>query len=407
MEVMIKIAWRNIWRNPRRSIIMILAITIGLWAGLFVSALMFGMMEIRFAAAIEQHISHIQLHHPGFLTDKNLTHSIPDWESMRNQLNAKTEVKAYTGRAIVSGMVSTATQTRGITIVGIDPAREAITTGLDQRVLEGSYLEEGMRNQAMIGRSLAEKLKLQVGSRLVITFQNVDGELISTALRVAGIFQTANIMFDEQNVFILKSGIAEYTGVAMLVNEVAVLLYDHEFSKLISADLQSIYPGLSVRSWDEISPELSLIQGMGQSMMLIILTIILLALAFGLVNTMLMSVHERVYELGMLMAVGMNRRKVFQMIILETTFLTFLGALAGMALGYLTAHFLGQTGLNLAPIGGEAMLQFGYPSVVYPMIETAFLIQLSFMVVVMVFATAIFPTIKALKLKPAEAVRNN
>jgi len=407
MKVMIKIAWRNIWRNPRRSLIMILAITVGLWAGLFVSALMFGMMQTRFVTAIEQHISHIQIHHPGFLIDNNLTHSIPDWEGLSNQLNSDSGVRAFTGRAIVSGMLSTATQTRGITIVGIDPATEAQTTGIDKNLLEGNYLEEGMRNQVMVGRSLAEKLKLRIGSRLVVTFQNVDGELLSTALRVAGIFQTANILLDEQNVFILKSGLVEYTGKEMLVNEVAVLMHDHEQASIKSAALKASFPDLRVRTWGEISPELSYIQGMGQSMMLVILAIILLALAFGLVNTMLMSVYERVYELGMLMAIGMNRRRVFQMIILETTFLTFLGALTGMALGYLTSHWLGRTGLDLAPIGGEAMLQFGYPSVVYPMLETGFLIQLSILVMVMVFITAIFPTIKALKLKPAVAVRND
>ncbi|HSV77302.1 MAG TPA: FtsX-like permease family protein [Bacteroidales bacterium] len=407
MTLMLKIAWRNIWRNPRRSFVMIAAISIGLWAGLFVSGLMIGMMHIRFVTSIEQHVSHIQIHHPDFLIDNNLVHAIKDWETLREQLQINSNVKAFTGRAISNGMLSTATQTRGITIMAIDPATEAKTTGLDKNILEGNYLEEGTKNQLLIGRSLAEKLKLQIGSRLVVTFQNTEGDLVSSAFRVGGIFQTANLVLDEKNIYILQSCLAGYTGQQNLVNEVAVLLNDPEQVNSESEVLQASFPGLKVRTWADLSPELAYIQDMGGQMLIMIMAIILLALAFGLVNTMLMSVHERVYELGMLMAIGMNRRKVFLMITLETTFLTFVGSLAGMALGYITTLILGQRGLDLAPVGGDAMLQYGYPSVVYPMLEPIFFIQLTFLVVIMVFASAIFPTIKALKLKPAVAVRND
>jgi len=407
MALMLKIAWRNIWRNPRRSIVMIAAITVGLWAGLFVSGLMVGMMHVRFVTSIEQHVSHIQIHHPEFLIDNNLVHAIKDWENLREQLQTNSKVKAFTGRAISNGMISTATQTRGITIMAIDPATEARTTGLDKHLLEGTYLKEGIRNQVLVGQSLAEKIKLRLGSRIVVTFQNTDGELVSAAFRVGGIFQTANLVLDEKNIYILKSCLAGYAGRQTLVNEVALLLHDPELVNSESEALQASFPGLTVRTWADISPELAYIQDMGKQMLIMIMAIILLALAFGLVNTMLMSVHERVYELGMLMAIGMSRRRVFLMITLETTFLTFVGTLAGMALGYITTLILGRRGLDLAPVGGDAMLQYGYPSVVYPMLEPVFFIQLTLLVVIMVFASAIFPTIRALKLKPAVAVRND
>ena len=319
--------------------------------------------------SIEQHVSHIQIHHPEFLIDNNLVHTIKDWETLREQLQTNTNVKAFTGRAISNGMLSTATQTRGISIMAIDPITEAKTTGLDQNILEGNYLEEGTKNQVLIGRSLAQKLKLQIGSRLVVTFQNTEGDLVSSAFRVGGIFQTANLLLDEKNIYILQSCLALYTGQQTLVNEVALLLYDAEQVNSESEALQANFPNLQVRTWANISPELAYIQDMGSQMLIMIMAIILLALAFGLVNTMLMTVYERVYELGMLMAIGMNRIRVFLMITLETLFLTFVGALAGMALGYITILILGRRGIDLAPVGGDAMLQYGYPSVVYPMID--------------------------------------
>ncbi|MBW6498953.1 MAG: ABC transporter permease [Bacteroidales bacterium] len=118
-----------------------------------------------------------------------------------------------------------------------------------------------------------------------------------------------------------------------------------------------------------------------------------------------MSVYERIHELGMLMAVGMNRRKVFGMIMFETAFLTFLGALGGMLLGFVTNAITGRTGLDLAAVGGDSLNEFGYPSMVFPTMETPMYFILTLLVVIMVFITSIFPAVKALKLKPAEAVR--
>jgi ABC-type antimicrobial peptide transport system permease subunit len=144
---------------------------------------------------------------------------------------------------------------------------------------------------------------------------------------------------------------------------------------------------------------------MGQTMLVVILVIILFALAFGLVNTMLMSVFERIHELGMLMAVGMNRKKVFGMIMLETAFLTFLGAAGGMLLGYFTTLIFGKSGIDLASVGGDSMHDFGFPSLIYPTLEPPMFVVLTILVIITAFLTSIYPALKALRLKPAEAVR--
>jgi putative ABC transport system permease protein len=271
--------------------------------------------------------------------------------------------------------------------------------------VEGSYFDEGGRNPILIGKALAEKTKLQERSRVVLTFQNLDGELVSASFRVAGIFRTANSMLDDMNVYVLQSDLNDYVGHEMVINEIAMIAHDLDHINDIRDTYLSSYPGLTIRTWAELSPELSFIQEIGQSMLLVILVIILFALAFGLVNTMLMSVYERVRELGMLMAVGMNRRKVFGMIMLETAFLTFLGAFGGMVLGIISNTITGHTGLDLAVVGGDSLGDFGYPTMVYPYLGAEFYVMLTALVIIMVFITAIFPAVKALRLKPAEAVR--
>ncbi len=135
------------------------------------------------------------------------------------------------------------------------------------------------------------------------------------------------------------------------------------------------------------------------------MAIILCALAFGLVNTMLMSVFERIQELGVFMAIGMNKKMVFSMIMLETTFLSLLGALGGIVCGIATMLLLGQTGLDLSRVGGDALNEFGFPSLVHPTLEPSFFLMLVLLVFVTAILSAIFPCLKAIRLQPAEAVK--
>lgn len=405
MKTLLKIAWRNVWRNPKRSLVMIAAILLGLWAGIFVSALSFGMLKQRFIISIEQEISHMQIHHPDFLKDRDVKYGIREWEKLTKALGSDEEIKNYSGRTLVNGMLATASLTRGVNIIGIDPVAENYTTGLSNIVLNGSYFTGESRNQVLVGRKLAEKTKLQERSRLVLTFQNADGELVSASFRVAGIYQSANTMNDERNVYVLQSDLNGYLSNETIINELAVVGSDFEKISEAADRYKQQFPELSIRIWSEISPELSYMQEMVQTMLLIILAIILFALAFGLVNTMLMSVFERVRELGMLMAVGLNRRKVFGMIMFETTYLTLLGAAGGMLLGYLTMKLTGRMGIDLAKVGGDSLHDFGFPSLVYPHLDASFFMMLTLLVVITAFLTSIYPALKALRLKPAEAVR--
>lgn len=405
METLLKISWRNIWRNPKRSMVMVIAIMLGLWAGLFVTSLSLGMLEQRFQTSIGQHISHFQIHHPEFIRDRNVKYGIPQWESLQQMLDEDPRVSAFSGRTLVTGMLASANLTKGVTIIGVFPEQEASTSGLPGNLTEGDFFSEEIRNPILIGQRLAEKTKLQLRSRLVLTFQNAEGELISATFRVAGIFRTANSVYDEQNVYVTQSDLNDYIGQEMIINEVGILAQNLDLTTPLSEKYQQAFPELTVRTWAEISPELSYMQSMAGTMMIIILGIILFALAFGLVNTMLMSVFERTHELGMLMAIGMNKKRIFSMILLETSFLTFLGAVLGMMAGALTIKITGNLGIDLAAVGGDSMEDFGFPSLIYPFLEVDLFINLTVMVVLTAMVTAIFPSLKALRLNPAEAVR--
>lgn len=405
MHTLIKISWRNVWRNPRRSLVMILAITTGLWGGLFAASLSFGLLAQRLELSIEQHISHIQIHQPDFLTDYNIRYSVEEWDELEDYLSGHEDIVAWSPRSRLNGMLASANLTRGVNIIGIDPGHEAATTGLEQNTIDGSYLEPGARSPILVGKKLAEKTKLQPGSRVVLTFQDHEGELVAATFRVSGIFQTANSAYDETHVYVLQSCVMNHIASELAVSEVAIMLSDIDQASNTAAELKERFPGLSVRSWAEISPELLYMQEMASTMLMMILAIILMALAFGLVNTMLMAVFERVREIGVLMSVGMNKKRIFLMITIETVFLTFLGATGGIIAGLITIETLQKTGLNLGAVGGDTLGDWGFPSMVYPQLDPSFFGMLVVLVIITSLITSIFPSVKALRLRPAEAVR--
>jgi putative ABC transport system permease protein len=405
MKVLLKISWLNVWRNTRRSLVMIVAVSIGLWGGIFVSALSSGMMLQRFDLSVKQHISHIQVQNPEFLKDRHIKYGIADWDALQKALKADSLIDGFSGRTLAGGMLATANMTVGISIVGIDAASEAATTALDENILQGNYIVHEGRNPVLVGKKLADKTKLQPGSRLVLTFQNVEGELVSASFRVAGIYQTSNGIYDESHVYVRQSDLEPYVGEGTTINQVAIIANKMDQVQALGDRLTHQFPEYSIRTWVDISPELAYMQEMAGMMLMIILVIILFALSFGLVNTMLMSVFERTRELGMLMAVGMNSKKVFAMIMIETIFLTLMGALGGMLLGFVSIQFFSKTGIDMAAVGGDSLNNFGFPSVVYPQLELSFFFFLMVLVIVTAVLTSIYPALKALRLKPAEAVR--
>ena len=384
---------------------MIIAIMAGLWGGIFAASLSFGMLQQRFRSSIEQHVSHVQMHHPEFFKDYNVKFVLEPWDSLRQQLNEDPDVKAFSGRTRATGMLASANLTTGVSIFGVSPEMEAATTGLEQNITEGDYFGEGVRLPILVGRRLADQIKARPGSRVVLTLLDATGELTSASFRVAGIYQTANLSLDEQNVYVLRSDINELLGLRATVNEVAVLLDDYEKSEDFAQAYQQNYPDLSVRHWAEISPELSFLHEMSSFMLMIVLIIILLALSFGLLNTMLMSVFERVKELGMLMAIGMNKKRVFLMILLETGFLTLCGAAAGVLVSLATILIFRQRGLDMAAVGGDTLQEFGFETVVYPTLEPSFFGMLTILVILTAVLTSIYPAMKALRLQPAQAVK--
>lgn len=398
-----KVAWRNIWRNKTRSLVVIFAIALGLWAGTFASAFVFGMMEGKVNTVIEYEISHLQFHHPQFRDEMVAKHYISNTQKIEAELEQDKEVKDFSSRIVVMGMVGSANKNGSAKVVGINTEKEAKVTQLNTRLVEGKYFDGVKRNPVLISRRFADKYKLKLRNKIVITLQDLDGEITAAAFRVVGIYKTGNGVFDDLNVFVRQEDLRKLVKVENgNVHEIAVLLNEYERADPKASELDKKYDSLEVLSWLDLSPGMRMIMEMMDMYLYIILGIILVALLFSIVNTMLMAVLERVREIGMLMAIGMTKGKVFGMIMLETVMMCIIGAPLGIALSALFINYFGSNGIHLNTDVYEDM---GFSSSIYPSLDPSKYIDITIMVVVMAILAAIYPAIKALSLKPVEAIR--
>lgn len=403
--MLIAVAWRNIWRSKTRSLVILVAICLGLASGIFYMGFYKGMVDQRINSAIKTEASHIQIHHKEYLNNPDKKFVIADADSVVNTIKSVPGVKATSSRIIVNTMIQSPTTGAGVKVAGIVPEDEKQVTNLYTKIVEGSYFDGEKRNPIVIGKKLAEKLKVKLKSKVVITLQDMQGNMTGAAFKVEGIYETSNTAFDETCVFVRKSDLSR----VLLMNnnschEIAVLLNNNDELTQVDQELQSKFPKLDVKTWREIMPEVSLVENSFGLTMVIFMAIILLALLFGIINTMLMAVLERTKELGMLMAIGMNKVRVFMMILLETVMLSLFGGLWGILLGWLLNLYFGVKGIDLGA-WATAYKSMGFDTLVYTKLPMSVSMEIAVMVIVTGILASIYPALKALKLKPAEAVR--
>jgi ABC-type lipoprotein release transport system permease subunit len=406
LETMItSIAWKNIWRNRVRSGVIIAAITIGMFAGVFTATFYKGWINQRLEAGVETEVSHIQIHHPDFGENFELKNSLPESSKLAEAVEKEEFVNGVSPRMVVQAMIASSETGTGVKIMGVDPEKEKTVTNLYAKIHEGQYFEGVRRNPVLIGKKLAEKLRVKVHSKLVITLQDSQGHLTNEAFRVCGIYSVGNGMFEEVNVFVQKPDLARFVQLDEgTTHELVVHLKDHDKLDVGTKTLAEKYRNLLVQNWKQLTPELGVLNEYGNVYIYFFIAIILLSLGFGIVNTMLMAVMERVKEIGMLMAVGMSKFRIFWMLMLETVLLTLTGGFFGILLGLAVTLATTNTGIDLS-FYAKGLEDMGYSSHVYPVVEFGMVVVVVFLVLITGLIASIYPARKALKYKPAEAIR--
>jgi len=402
-RITLRLAWRNLWRNHRRTLIMLAAVIVGVWAMIFMTALTRGMVDEMVKDGIRTLPGHVQIHHPSYRDDPSVANSLaPPGRRLRETLDGP-EVVAWAARVKVPAVVSSERSTRGVVLVGIDPERERALSFVAGDMAEGRFLESPEDQGLVVGRKLLDRLETDLGKRVVVMSQDRNNEIADRGFRVVGVYDSRLQAQEEGFVFAGRATVQRLLGMGDLVSEIAILGTDYRNVDGLRDRVEAAAgPGVTVEGWAQLDPYLGSMLGMMDGFVLVWIVVVFLALAFGLVNTLIMAVFERVREIGLMLALGMTPRSIRAQIIAESTFLLALGLLIGDVLAWLTIKPL-ESGIDLS-IVGQGMEYWGASSVLYPALRWEDVVLANVVVLVLGFIASLWPAVRASRYEPVEAI---
>lgn len=402
--ILLNLAWRNLWRNTRRSVIVLTSVAIGVVATVILDTLSRGMIFQMLNNQVGSHVTHMQIHRAGFHKNPVIQNTIADPERIETVLWSDPEIVLYSARVVTFGLLSSATNSSGISIVGVDPERERSLTTIRSYIVEGSYLT-GAPREIVIGKALAEKLEVGLGDRVVAMASAKDGTMGSELFRVAGLFETFSSEFDKTSVYVPRSSAQAMLELGSEVSEFAMLVTDPDRLAEISKRLRSrLGEEYEVLPYTDLLPFLVLQIELYDQSMVIFYVIVGIALIFGIINTMLMSVFERIKEFGVLKAIGMKNGRILFMVLTEALFLGIIGTVVGFLVGYLVYLPLSTYGLDLSAFSGS-LRSFGVGAIVYPVLTAGVITNALIIIPLMAVTGAVYPAVRAMRLEPVRAIR--
>lgn len=405
--MLLKLAWRNLWRNKLRTSIVLGAMIFGLTSVSVMIGFMNGMVENMTNNAINWQTSHLQVHQSGYQADPEINRTIIDQQSLTLLLTNNPQVKTWTTRHLAQGMIASARSTRGITINGVQAQQEIMIRPITNAIIAGQWLDDKGRNPIVVSKKTADRLKLRVGSKVVLTFSDQQGDVSGAAFRVRGIYKSVLSTFDEVNVFVRSADLKPLSGLSG-IHEVAILVNDLQQLTLLKTQINDSFISQKpltndVKSWDELQPLLATMSSTMEVSNLVMLFIFVLAMGFAIVNILLMSLFERTREFGVLMAVGMQKHKILTLISLESTLLGLVGATLGLIFSLLLISILQITGINLEMVS-EGLSSFGLDTQLFPTLVIKDYATIFITIVITSFLAGLYPAWHILKQKPVDAM---
>ena len=398
-----RLAWRNLWRNYRRTMIMLLAITVGVWAMIFMTALLRGMVDNMVIQGLEALPGQVQIHAESYLDDPSVIHSLPAPGQDLLQALQGPLVAAWTSRVKVPAMISSEYENRGITLLGVDPAGEQ-ALGFDASNISQGRILEGVDDRGVIvGEKLLQRLETRLGKRVVVMSQDPDNTIADRGFRVVGVFKADLESREESIIYAGRNVVQDMLGMGTDVSEIAILGHDYRQPEALAKSIrEAAGSDLEVLSWLELDPYLSTMMRVMDGFVLVWMIVVFMALSFGLVNTLMMAVFERVREIGLMQALGMRPSAIVYQFLCESLLLLLLGLLAGNILAISTIVLL-EDGIDVSAVS-QGLEMMGAASVMYPVLQWPDLVLANVVVIVLGIVTSLLPAWRASRYLPVEAI---
>ncbi len=405
--ILIKLAWRNIFRNKRRTFIAATAIGIGLAALIFVDAFMIGMSENMVRTATGTFLGDAQIHRMGFRDAQEVSLTIQALDEVTERLAQETIVEHFTQRTIASAMITSPANVGAINLVGVHPPTEKFLSEIDDVITEGAYFEGDNSRDIVIGAKLAEILEIELGDRVVLTVAQAEsGDLSQEMFRISGIYQFAGEEMNSGMAFVRIEKAQEMLAIGREAHEIAIKFTAIAYAQDPTLPFWETYSqhGNEVLSWTELISQLKVILEMTKYSKYIMGGILFVVVIFGIINTLFMSLYERMFEFGVLRAVGTRPFGMARIILFEAGALAVVSIGLGMLLGFILTAVLSRIGLDYT---GIEMVGVTVQEFIYPVMKVEQFMIYPVWLFVFTIIAGLYPARYAAKMSPADAMRRS
>jgi len=402
LRILVQLSWRNIWRHRRRNGLLLVAILVAVSTVVLANSLIRGWQVQLLDIVVSNLTGHVKVLAPKYLADPSIKEAFelpPDF-SPELEMEA---VVGWTSRIRVPGVILSERDTRGVQLVGVDPADEALISFLGDAGISGEALAGPDDRRVLIGAELAKRLNTDIGRRIVLMTQGADGSNREWGFRIAGLYDAESNGVEKIFVFTGRETLQTMLD-TVAVTEFSLRLADNGDSPAARDKLQARFTGLSVKTWDELEPQAAALFNYADTVILIWFSILLLALGFGLVNTLVTAVMERVKELGMLRAIGMRPGVVVVQVVIESLLIVFSGVFLGMLLGIWFVDLL-SAGIDLSQ-WAAGIESYYISTLLIPHLQGSDLVLVAVMSLFFGLLASVYPAWRAVKVEPLEAMRN-
>lgn len=408
MILYLRLAWRNIWRHRRRTVIIVLAMGLSLALMMFYDGLIDGFNQAIAGNAVRVLGGNVQVHAEGYRekVDSNPLLPLTDDSAVVQAALAQPDVIAASRRIQTGGLVSNREGAFSLKVIGIEPEAEAPVSLIAEHIVDGRYLESTDEDSILIGQGLADALSVSIGDRVTLVGSDVNKQNRQRTMTVIGIYDVGLPSFEKGAVYISLLEAQNLYGLRGQSTEVQITLNKVGPESVVVAALTPILPGYEVESWEKNYPELGSAIGQKNIVMDIFSVIIVVISGIGILNLLLMAIYERTREIGLLGAMGLKPRQIAATFILEGAMIGLVGVLAGIGMGLMINLSLGRVGMDYSQFAGITEYMALISGKIYPTLGVSKLFLRAAIVLTIAALAALIPAIIASRREPSEALHH-
>jgi putative ABC transport system permease protein len=400
-----RMAWRNVWRNRRRSLVTVAATTLAFTVMILYSSLVQGYLRTMERNVLDLELGDVQVHAPAYQDDPSLYSAIPDADALLARFDQR-GIPA-SARLLGFGLGAAEDASAGVQIHGIDVARDRRVSRIDERVRTGSWLDPAVPTGVVVGAQLARTLVVKPGDELILLSQAADGSTANDVFVVRGVLQAVGEGVDRAGVFMTQEAFRSFFSFPTGAHEIILRRPPDQELDAFAAAVRDLAPGERVETWRELQPTLASLLGSARGLMVIVFLIVYVAIGILILNAMLMAVFERIREFGVLKAIGYEPRQVLLIIFGECAVQTALAVGVGLLLSIPGLWYLTRVGIDMGRLGGMAMMGTVLDPIWRGVVDVQVFTLPLVTLLSIVGVAALYPAAKAAWISPIRALRHH